>query len=499
MEHNVLNLPILSLVTFTPLVGALILVFLGQDQHRCIKGVALAVSLLAFLFSLVVLVNFKPGDGQPQLVEQATWIETWGIDYYLGVDGVSIWLLLLTALIGPVAILSSFTAVRERVKEYYVFALLMQTAATGVFLALDLFLFFAFWEFALVPLFFLTGMWGGPRRVHAALKFFLYTMAGSILMLLAILYIGLQGETFAVPDLIALNTKWVGTGAETWLFAAFAAAFAIRLPLWPLHSWLPDAHTQAPAAVSVLLASLLLQTGGYGLVRFNLPLFPQAAHDLAPVMAVLSIVGIIYGALVSFAQTDIKKLVAYSSLSQMGLAMLGVFSLTPQGLRGGILHVVNHGLNTGALLLLVGMLYERRHTREMEAFGGLWKIMPLYSAITLIVSLAVIGLPGLNGFVGVLLILRGAFDHHWIWATFAAIGVILTAVYVLTMFQKVFLGHSRDPENEKLAGYPLRWHELAALAPILICIFLIGLYPTPFFKLLDSTVGEILSIVGGGA
>jgi NADH-quinone oxidoreductase subunit M len=499
MENNALNFPILSVVIFGPLVGALVILFLNREKHQPIKWIAFVASLATFFISLLVVASFESGNSQPQLAERVTWISAWGIDYYLGVDGVSIWLLMLTTLISPIAIVSSFSAIQERVKEYYLFMLLMQTAMTGVFLALDMFLFYVFWELTLIPMYFLIGIWGGPRRVYAAIKFFLYTMAGSILMLLAILYLGLQGDTFAVPDLIAQNAKWVGTGAEIWLFLAFAAAFAIKVPLWPFHSWLPDAHVEAPTAGSVILAGILLKMGTYGFVRFNLPLFPQASHDVAPVIAVLAIIGIIYGAIVSFAQTDVKKLVAYSSVSHLGFVMLGIFALNAQGIQGAILQMVNHGLSTGALFLLVGVLYERRHTREMDQFGGLWKIMPLYGTITLIVSLSSMGLPGLNGFVGEFVILQGTFAHNWIWAAFAASGIILAAIYILTMFQRLFLGESRDPANEELASRPLRWHEMAALIPILILIFWIGLYPAPFFSAMDSAVGGILNIVGSGA
>jgi NADH-quinone oxidoreductase subunit M len=495
MYNNILGFPILSLVTFAPLAGAALILFLHGEQHRAIRWSALLASLLAFFISLVVLLNFRPGVSEPQLVERAVWIGAWNIRYYMGVDGISIWLLMLTTIISPIAILSSFTAIQERVKEYYIFMLLLQTAMTGVFLALDMFLFYIFWEFTLVPMYFLIGMWGGPRRVYAAVKFFLYTMAGSIFMLLAILYLGLDAGTFSIPDLIQQNNLWVGSSAELWLFLAFAAAFAIKVPLWPFHSWLPDAHVEAPTAGSIILAGILLKMGTYGFVRFNLPLFPQVSYELAPVIAVLAIIGIIYGAIVSFAQTDVKKLVAYSSVSHLGFVMLGIFALNPAGLQGAILQMVNHGLSTGALFLLVGVLYERRHTREMDEFGGLWKIMPLYGTITLIVALSSMGLPGLNGFVGEFVILQGAFARNWIWAAFAATGIILAAVYILTMFQRLFLGQSRDPANEALAAQPLRWHELAAVLPILILIFWIGLYPAPFFEAMDSAVGAVLNIV----
>ena len=494
MENNVLNFPILSLLIFAPLAGALIILFL--DKEKPIKEIALGVSMSVLLISLLVLFNFDADESQAQLVERATWIDAWGIDYYVGVDGVSLWLLMLTVLISPIAIVSSFTAIREREKEYYVSMLLMQTAMTGVFVALDLFLFYVFWEFTLAPMYFVIGLWGGPRRGYASIKFFLYSMAGSMFMLLAILYLGQQGDTCSMPELIAQNAKWVGSSAEIWLFLAFAVAFAIKASLWPFHSWLPDAHVQAPTAASVILAAVMLKMGAYGLLRFNLPLFPQAAHDVAPVVAVLAIIGIVYGAIVSFAQTDVKKLVAYSSVSHMGLVVLGIFSLNSQGIQGGVLHMVNHGLSMGALVLLVGVLYERRRTHEMEAFGGLYKLMPRYGAITLIVTLSSIGLLGLNGFVSVFVILQGVFTRNWVWAAFAASGIFLTAVYMLTMFQKIFLGQSRDPANKELSDQPLRRHELAALIPLLILIVCIGLYPAPFFDLMDSTVGGVLEILG---
>lgn len=499
MDNNVLNFPILSVVIFAPLLGVPVILFLNKNRHAPIKWTAFVVSLVTFLLSIIVVLNFDSGNPNLQLVERVRWIEAWGIDYYVGVDGVSIWLFMLATLISPIAIVSSFSAIEERVKEFYLFMLLMQIAMTGVFVALDMFLFYVFWEFTLVPMYFLIGIWGGPRRVYAAIKFFLYTMAGSIVMLLAILYLGLEGGTFAIPDLIIQNGRWVGTGAEIWLFLAFAAAFAVKVPLWPFHSWLPDAHVEAPTAGSIILAGVLLKMGTYGFVRFNLPLFPEASKEMAPAIVVLAIIGIIYGAIVSFAQTDVKKLVAYSSVSHLGFVVLGIFALNSQGIQGGILQMVNHGLSTGALFLLVGVLYERRHTRDMAKFGGIWKLMPLYGTIMLIVALSSMGLPGLNGFVGEFVILQGAFAANWLWAAFAASGIILAAIYILNMFQKLFLGKSRDPENETLTKKPLRWHELVALVPLLVLIFWIGLYPNPFFEMMDSSVTRILTIIGSTA
>jgi NADH-quinone oxidoreductase subunit M len=373
----------------------------------------------------------------------------------------------------------------------------------GVFLAQDLFLFYIFWEFTLVPMYFLIGIWGGSRRIYAAIKFFLYTMAGSILMLLAILYLGITGGSFYLPELIAQGN--IPGDIQFWLFLAFAAAFAIKVPMWPLHSWLPDAHVEAPTAGSVILAGVLLKMGTYGFLRFNLPLFPQASFELAPWIAGLAVIGILYGAMVSYAQKDVKKLVAYSSVSHLGFVMLGLFALNSQGIQGGILQMVNHGLSTGALFLLVGMIYERRHTRDLDQFGGLWKIMPIYGAVTLIVALSSMGLPGLNGFVGEFTILLGAWGagqegqslgSYWFTAL-AAIGVILAAVYILFMFQKMFLGEVTHEENRSLKD--LNWREIALLIPLLILIIWIGLYPKPFFDLMGPTVDSLVATIQAAA
>ncbi|MCC7359814.1 MAG: NADH-quinone oxidoreductase subunit M [Anaerolineales bacterium] len=497
----------LTVVTFAPLVGVVVLLFLRPEQKNAIRWVALITSLATFLLSLVMLGQFNRLAPGLQLEINAPWIRigsTWQIGYHMAVDGLSLLLILLTTFLTPLSIASTWTAIEERVKEFMIFFLLLEVGMTGVFMAQDLFLFYIFWEFTLVPMYFLIGIWGGPRKIYAALKFFLYTMAGSILMLLAILYLGITLGTFSVPEIIA-RAGSLDLTTQLLLFWGFAAAFAIKVPIWPLHSWLPDAHVEAPTAGSVILAGVLLKLGTYGFVRFNLGMFPDAAVRAAPVLAVLGVIGILYGAIVSYAQTDAKKLVAYSSVSHLGFVILGLFALNAQGIQGAILQMVNHGISTGALFLLVGMIYERRHTRDMAQFGGLWKIMPVYGALFLIVVLSSMGLPGLNGFIGEFAILLGAWGAgqpggplgSYLYAAFGALGVILAAIYLLWLFQRLFLGEVTNEKNRGLSD--LNRREILIMIPLIVLIFWIGLYPKPFLDLLSPSVEHLASTLQAAA
>jgi NADH-quinone oxidoreductase subunit M len=497
----------LTLLTFFPVLGVLVILFMDSGRKDAIRWVGLGTSLATFAISLWVLLGFYEAEanlpGALHLEARVPWIQVggWDIYYYLAVDGLSVLLVLLTAFLTPISILSTWTAVEERVKDFMIFFLLLETGMLGVFLAQDLFLFYIFWEFTLVPMYFLIGLWGGPRRVYAAIKFFLYTMAGSILMLVAILYLGIRTETFNLPQMLTRLPGLYADGAipavaQMLLFVAFAAAFAIKVPMWPLHSWLPDAHVEAPTAGSVILAGVLLKMGTYGFLRFNLPLFPQATVQAAPWIALLATIGILYGAAVSYAQADVKKLVAYSSVSHLGFVMLGLFALNPQGVAGAILQMVNHGLSTGALFLLIGMIYEQTHTREIKAYGGLWKITPVFGTVMLIASLSSMGLPGLNGFVGEFTILLGAFGSAAIgspwYAGLSAVGVIMAAVYILYMFQKVFLGPAGEAAGQRELK-DLNWREIATIVPLLVFMFWIGLYPKPFFDIMAPAVEKLLS------
>ncbi len=506
------NFPILSLVLWLPALGALGLVLVPRENAELARRMALIVALLTFLVSLALPFGYRatPGDASTmRFVENLPWLPMFGAGYSLGVDGVSLWLVLLTTFLLPIVILSTWDSVHTQVRNFQILMLLLATAMIGVFISLDLLLFYIFWEFTLIPMTLLIGIWGGSNRIYAARKFFLYTFSGSVLMLVAIigLYV-LHRDAIAASQpgyagsfnvsVILTNLRsgafQLDTTVERLLFGAFFLAFAIKVPLWPFHTWLPDAHVEAPTAGSVILAGVLLKLGSYGLIRFNLSLFPEASRWAAPAVAILAVIGIIYGAIVAFAQSDMKKLVAYSSVSHMGFIVLGIFALNPEGVSGAMLQSINHGLSTGALFLIVGVLYERRHTRDMAEYGGIWKVMPVYAGITLLVALSSAGLPGLNGFIGEYTIMQGAFlapELSWPFLSFAVLGVVLAAVYLLRMYQSVFMGDLRNPKNQDLSD--LNRRELATLAALCVPIIALGLYPAFAFGPMQASVGETLA------
>lgn len=493
---------ILSLVTYLPAAGAILLLLLPRAQERLVRWFAFLLSLFVLVLSLLLPAGFDASVHTMQFEERVGWISLprLGIAHHMGIDGLSVFLVLLTTFLTPIAILSSFTAVQEKTRIYYALLLLLETGMTGVFVALDLVLFYVFWEVMLIPMYLLIGVWGGSNRIYAAVKFILYTMAGSLLMLVGIIYLySITGaENFSLLSIMAkLSAKQpaLSLSQEYWLFGAFFLAFAIKVPLFPFHTWLPDAHVEAPTAGSVLLAGVLLKMGAYGMLRFCLPLFPQASVDFAPLISVLAVIGIIYGALVSMVQPDLKKLVAYSSVSHLGFVVLGIFTFNIQGIEGASYQMLNHGLSTGALFLLVGVIYERRHTRLIEEFGGLAHQMPLYAAVFMIITLSSIGLPGLNGFVGEFLVLVGTFIASKTLAAFAVTGVILSAVYMLWMYQRVHFGELNREENHRLLD--LNGRELACLVPIIIMIVWMGVYSNPFLRRMDLSVTRLIEQVSG--
>ncbi|PLX95025.1 MAG: NADH-quinone oxidoreductase subunit M [Desulfuromonas sp.] len=497
---------LLSLMTFFPLLGMIIVLMLPKNNGGLLKGATLVFTLITFAISLPLAFDpiFKTSGGM-HYTEFAEWISVanyFQMNYSVGIDGISLWLVMLTTFIMPIAVLSTWQAVTTNVKGYMALMLLLETAMLGAFISLDLFLFYIFWELMLIPMYFMIGIWGGANRIYAAVKFFIYTAVGSLLMLVAIIFIyysavnsGMDISGFSIMDFYNLS---LDPELQKWLFLAFAFSFAIKVPMFPVHTWLPDAHTEAPTAGSVILAAVMLKMGTYGYVRFAMPLFPEATQMYLPYMAALAVIGIVYGALVAMMQKDVKKLVAYSSVSHLGFVMLGIFALNTIGISGAVLQMINHGISTGALFLIVGFIYERRHTRLISEFGGLSKQMPVFAVIFMIVTLSSIGLPATNGFVGEFMILLGAFQSELRWfAVVATSGVILAAVYMLWMFQRVMFGKLDNPKNQVLKDLNLR--ELCVIAPLLVFVFWIGVYPNTFLEKMTPAIDQMIEQVTGKA
>ena len=499
---------LLSVIAFLPLVGGLLLlVGFRADQKKAVARYATLIAGIDFLISLVLWFDWSaasPGPYGMRFVQQVGWIDTIGAQYLVGVDGISMLMVLLTTLLGFVAILSAWNAVQQRVRSFYACLLFLQTGMIGVFISMDMFLFYIFWEVMLIPMYFIIGVWGGKRRIYAAVKFFLYTFLGSVLMLLGILALYLyHGSvtgvyTFDIRALHAMGQWADWFDLQYWIWLAFFVGFAIKVPMFPFHTWLPDAHVEAPTAGSVILAGVMLKMGIYGFLRFSLPILPEATKFFVPWVLGLSVIGVIYGAMVALMQTDWKRLVAYSSVSHLGFAMVGIFALNMQGLTGGILQMINHGLSTGALFLIVGMIYERRHTRQIADYGGLWSVMPVFAVFFLLMMLSSIGMPAIpgNGFVGEFTLLVGAFAlPRKIWAVLAATGIVLGAVYMLWLYQRTIFGKLDKPENRNLVDLSVR--EVLTLLPLTVLAFWIGLYPKPVFDVLEDPVKRLVRQIQG--
>ncbi len=514
---------IVTLTTFLPLIGAAVLLIYsivrkvpsaaaGTDVasghsyfSNHYRWIALIFTILTFLLSIGIVTGFNSSEAGPQLVDRTPWITALGVSYYVGVDGISLWLVLLTTFLMPISILASWH-IEKRVREYMIFMLVLETGMIGVFVSFDMFLFYLFFEITLIPMYFLIGVWGGERRIYAALKFVLYTVVGSLLMLVAIIaiYIYNGGSTFDIIEItnnIATGKTVIPGGVKFWLWMAFALAFFIKVPLWPLHTWLPDAHVEAPTAGSIILAGILLKIGTYGLMRFNLPFFPDVSRRLAPWVMTFAVIGIIYGALVAMVQPDVKKLVAYSSVSHLGFVVMGVFAFTDLGMQGALYQMLNHGISTGALFLCVGIIYDRRHTREIDEYGGIATPMPQYSTMFMIIALSSLGLPLLNGFIGEFLILIGTFvstvPYAKLFAVLGATGVILSAVYLLWMLQRVMFGEVTRRENVELQDVDLR--EKAALVPLVVMAIVMGVTPMLFLRASEKSVNNVRQTVEGKA
>ncbi|UCE78924.1 MAG: NADH-quinone oxidoreductase subunit M [Nitrospiraceae bacterium] len=496
MEHitNNLGYPILSTLIFLPIAGAVLLLFIRRSNGTLIKWISFIVSVITFILSMPLFTHFDKSTYTMQFVEKHAWIPSWNVMYYVGLDGISVLFVLLSTLVTILCVLISWEAIREKTKEFYISILIMEGAMIGVFCALDFMLFYLFWEAMLIPMYLLIGVWGGPKRIYAAVKFFLFTLVGSVLMLVGIVVLYFYaGKTFNILELMSMTYPYT---MQVWLFWAFFAAFAVKVPMFPVHTWLPDAHTEAPTAGSVILAAVLIKMGAYGFLRFSLPLFPEASKAMTPAMLVLSVVAIVYGAVICLMQTDLKRLIAYSSVSHMGFVTLGIFTLNTQGVEGGILQMINHGIVTGALFLSIGIIYERTHTRKIADYGGVATVMPVYAAAFMVFTLASIGLPATNGFIGEFLIILGGFAARQWAGVLAATGIIIGAGYMLWLYQRVFFMEV-NPKVAELSD--INGREFLALIPMIILIFWIGVYPTPFLGFMHETVSHLLERVNTGS
>lgn len=482
--------PILSTVIFLPIVGAILIFLINRKADALIKWIALLISIVTFILSIPLFSSFDKTTSNMQFTETYEWVPSWGIKYALGIDGISVLFVLLSTLLTVLCVTVSWNSIKDKVKEFYAALLLIEGSMIGVFCSLDLFLFYIFWEAMLIPMYLLIGVWGGPNRVYAAIKFFLYTLIGSVLMLVGIIVLYIQtGKTFDILQMMQTNYPY---NLQLILFWAFFAAFAVKVPMWPVHTWLPDAHTEAPTAGSVILAGILIKMGAYGFLRFNMPLFPEATKAMAPAMMILSVIAIIYGGIICLGQTDLKRLIAYSSVSHMGFVTLGIFALNTQGIQGGILQMINHGIVTGALFLCVGIIYDRTHTRQIVDYGGTATVMPIYAAFFMVFTLASIGLPGTNGFIGEFLIILGGFTASKTLGVLAATGIIIGAAYMLWLYQRVFFMET----NPKVQGHPdMDIREILTIAPLIILVLWIGIYPNTFLSFMDASVQNLLNRV----
>ncbi len=489
---NIGTTPILSIVTFLPLAGAVLIAFLNKEAKGNARWIALWTTILTFAASLLIWINFDKGSANFQFVEETAWLG--GLKYKMGVDGISMLFVILTTFLMPLTILSAWEAVEDRVKEYMIAFLVLECLMIGVFCALDMVLFYLFFEAGLIPMFLIIGVWGGPRRVYASFKFFLYTLLGSVLMLLAMMAMWWQAGTTDIPTLLAFKFP---PEMQTWMWLAFFASFAVKMPMWPVHTWLPDAHVEAPTGGSVILAAILLKMGGYGFLRFSLPMFPEASTYFTPLIFAMSVIAIVYTSLVAFRQTDIKKLIAYSSVAHMGFVTMGIFSGNEPGIQGAIFQMLSHGLISGALFLCVGVIYDRMHTREIAFYGGLVNRMPMYAAVFMLFTMGNVGLPGTSGFVGEILTMTGVYQASTWTAVVATTGVILSAVYALSLYRRVVFGTMTNPKLADIQD--LEWREIAIFAPLIVGTLWLGVQPDPVFNITSASVERLIEMWRAGS